>query len=131
MPTFSKRSLANLAGCDERLQRVLTEAIKRTDFAIIWGHRNEEDQEQEFKSGKSQKQWPDSTHNALPSLAADCVPWPLDWADLTAFDMLAVIVKQCAADLGVAIVWGGDWIHLHDRDHFELTDPWPRPEATT
>lgn len=129
MPAFSARSLASLETLDERLRRVLGEAIKRTDFAVICGHRGQADQDKAVAEGKSETPWPLSKHNALPSLAADCVPWPLDWGDLTAFDMLAVVVKQCAADLGVEIVWGGDWKHLIDRPHFELPDPWDGGKA--
>jgi peptidoglycan L-alanyl-D-glutamate endopeptidase CwlK len=131
MPTFSARSLAALSSCDERLQRLFAEVIKRMDCSVICGHRGQTDQDAAYVAGKSQTPWPLSKHNALPSLAADCVPYPLDWGDLTAFDMLAVVVKGCAADFGVAIEWGGDWKHMKDRPHFELTDPWPKPEATT
>lgn len=129
MPIFSRRSLENLASCDERLQRILTEAIKRMDFAVICGHRGQEEQDRAVAERRSQTPWPLSRHNALPSLAADCVPYPVDWGDLTAFDMMAVIVKQCASDLGVEIVWGGDWPHLKDRPHFQVTDPWNGSKA--
>jgi peptidoglycan L-alanyl-D-glutamate endopeptidase CwlK len=124
MPSFSRRSLENLATCDERLQRVLGEAIKRMDFAVICGHRGQEEQDRAVAEGKSQTPWPLSRHNVLPSLAADCIPYPVDWGDLTAFDIMAVVVKESAADLGVEIAWGGDWPHFKDRPHFELPDPW-------
>lgn len=124
MPIFSQRSLENLATCDERLQRVLVEAIKRMDFAVICGHRGQEEQDRAVAERRSQTPWPLSRHNALPSLAADCVPYPVDWGDLTAFDMMAVVIKQCASDLGVEIVWGGDWLQFKDRPHFQVTDPW-------
>ena len=130
MPEFSQRSLDILAQADERLQRVMHEAIKRTDFSVICSHRSQADQDKAYMTGKSQTPWPISKHNALPSLAVDCVPYPLDWGDLTAFDILSRVVSQCAADLGVAVQWGGNWEHLRDYPHFELTDPWPKPEAS-
>lgn len=126
MPSFSQHSLDHLSSCDERLQRVLFEAIKRTDFSVICGHRGEDDQNRAVALGTSQLRWPRSKHNALPSLAADCVPYPVDWGDLTGFHLMATTVKQCAAELGVEIVWGGDWEILRDHPHFELPLPiWP------
>jgi peptidoglycan L-alanyl-D-glutamate endopeptidase CwlK len=36
------------------------------------------------------------------------------------YDVLAVAMKQAAKDLGVSIVWGGDWVTFKDGPHFEL-----------
>ena len=129
MPTFSSRSLANLASCDERLQRVMYEAIKFANFAVICGHRGQEDQTVAYATGRSQTPWPESKHNANPALAVDVVPCPIDWGDLMAFDILSVTIKRCASDLGVNITWGGDWPHFKDRPHYEVPDPWPRPAS--
>jgi peptidoglycan LD-endopeptidase CwlK len=39
--------------------------------------------------------------------------WPL-------YDRIAKAMKMAAADLGVRIVWGGDWLTFRDGPHFEL-----------
>jgi peptidoglycan LD-endopeptidase CwlK len=49
--------------------------------------------------------------------APDMTPswaWPL-------YHVLAPIVKQAAAELGVAIEWGGDWASFKDGPHFQLS----------
>ena len=39
--------------------------------------------------------------------------WPL-------YPKIADAFKQAALELGVSIVWGGDWTSLKDGPHFEL-----------
>ena len=51
MPTFSKRSLDNLAACHPDLQKVAHEAIKHLDFTVICGHRGREAQNKAYKKG--------------------------------------------------------------------------------
>ena len=38
------------------------------------------------------------------------------------YHVLAPVVKECAADLGVEIEWGGDWTRFKDGPHWQL--PW-------
>ena len=94
MPQFSVRSKKRLKQCDPRLQKILNHAIKEVDFTILCGHRNEEDQNEAYRTGKSTKRWPQSKHNKKPSLAVDVAPWfgpqvKIDWDDLLAFARLA------------------------------------------
>ena len=63
MAEFGKRSEECLASCDERIQLVLREAIKHYDFAVIKGHRGEEEQNRAFQDGKSNAKWGQSKHN--------------------------------------------------------------------
>jgi peptidoglycan L-alanyl-D-glutamate endopeptidase CwlK len=78
--------------------------------------------------GKSKTRWPTSKHNAVPSLAVDLVPCPVDWKDRERFILLAGIVIGIAWKLGIPVRWGGDWdgdsnIAEHsfqDLPHFEL-----------
>jgi peptidoglycan L-alanyl-D-glutamate endopeptidase CwlK len=132
MPKFSAASRAQLLTCDERLQRVMVEAIKLYDFAVIEGHRGEAAQNIAFAKGNSQKRWPNGEHNGTPSRACDIQPYPIDWSDAQANTqracLLAGIVLACAFHLGIKLRWGGDWNmngdtrdeHFRDYGHFEL-----------
>jgi peptidoglycan L-alanyl-D-glutamate endopeptidase CwlK len=120
MPFFAARSKANLLTCHPDLQRLFDEVILEIDCAIIWGHRGKRDQNEAFMTGKSQKAWPESRHNSLPSEALDAIPVPVDWTDIAAFHALAAVVKEKAAKLGISVTWGGDWPRFKDYPHWEL-----------
>lgn len=120
MPTFSKKSLEKLATVDRRLYDICSEAIKYTDFAVICGHRNEQDQNLAYETGTSKLQWPNSKHNTSPSQAVDIVPYPIDWKDIERFKRLAIVMKKAASDLQIGISWGGDWKRFKDYPHWEL-----------
>lgn len=120
MPEFSKRSLEKLDTCHPDLQRLFNEVIKVFDCTILEGHRNEEEQEEDFNLGKSQKHYPDSMHNKIPSLALDVAPYPIEWSNKDRFTLFAGIVLGVASRLGIKVRWGGDWKTLKDLDHFEL-----------
>jgi peptidoglycan LD-endopeptidase CwlK len=139
MPQFSAVSKARLATCDLRLQIILNEVIKRIDFTIITGHRNQADQEKAFTEGKTQKHWPHGNHNASPSRAVDIWPWTpqgkIDWKDVTAAGRLMGYIQRVAEErdikLRFGLDWDGDWYTV-DRDpdeafldapHVELVDP--------
>lgn len=119
MPELSKRSLDNLSQCDERLQKVAELAITYFDFTVICGHRGQKEQDAAYASGNSKLRFPRSKHNKTPSLAMDCVPYPLDWNDIGAFRAMADAIKRAARELGVDLVWGGDW-KMRDYPHFEV-----------
>lgn len=131
MPTFGSTSRAQLATCDERLQKVLTEAIRYVDFAIVEGHRGKAAQNAAYAKGLSKLKWPHGNHNATPSRAADCVPWPIDWSEKTTalarFTFMAGVIWTCARQLGVKIRFGWDWNrNLDPRDESFLD--WPHVE---
>jgi peptidoglycan LD-endopeptidase CwlK len=122
MPSFSLHSRDQLSTCDIRLQRLFNEVIKEFDCSIIVGHRGRDAQEAAFQTGNSKVHYGESLHNYEPSCAVDVVPFPLNWENQDSFKAMAAVVKRVAAELEIPIVWGGDWLHLHDMDHFELTD---------
>ena len=127
MPRFGTRSKLALATCDERLQVVLVAAIKHYDFAILTGHRGEEDQNAAVDAGRSKLRWPDSRHNVLPSLAVDVVPWfdqdpHIQWRNLWEFDRMATYILREASRLGVNLKWGGHWKRFRDYPHFQLEE---------
>jgi hypothetical protein len=114
----------------------MNDAITHFDFTIIEGHRGKAAQDAAFANGVSKVQWPHGKHNATPSLACDCAPFPIEWRDrpkaLERFVYMAGVIMTCAEKLGVALRWGGDWNRNEDmrdegpfRDypHFELVNP--------
>jgi peptidoglycan LD-endopeptidase CwlK len=117
---LGKTSIANLRGVHPDLVRVVERAIRLSpvDFRVIEGIRTLARQKQMVAAGASKTM--NSRH--LTGHAVDLAPlvagqvrwdWPL-------FHQMAPAMKQAAADLGVAISWGGDWRTLKDGPHFEL-----------
>lgn len=123
MPAFSKHSAEKLATCDERLQRLFNKVVETADCAILWGFRNEVDQDECFAIGTSKAKWPDSPHNVEPSHAVDVMPVPIDWNDWVRLRLFVEFVKKTAAELGIAVRWGGDFKSIKDGDHWELVNP--------
>jgi peptidoglycan LD-endopeptidase CwlK len=119
---FGAASLAQLATCDPRLQRIANEAIKYgPDFSIVEGFRNQAMQHRDYLTGKSKLDWPNGRHNHQPSLAYDFSPYPEDWSEgqlpHARFAMIAGVHFVVAAQLGIDIRWGADWNrNLDPRD---------------
>ncbi len=132
MASFGRTSLARLAGCDPRLQEIMTRAIGVLDFTILCGHRGKLEQDRAFVEGRSKARYGQSKHNTTPSRAVDIAPYPIDWDDMEAFVLLAGVIKAIAHDLGYAdiIRWGGDWDsddrmrdeRFRDYPHFEIKE---------
>jgi peptidoglycan L-alanyl-D-glutamate endopeptidase CwlK len=97
---------------------------------VIEGHRGEERQNFLFDSEQSKVRYPSGKHNAVVSLAADVVPYPVDWEDGERFALFAGYVKGIAEMMGLKIRWGGDWngdfytkdTKFFDAPHFELDE---------
>ena len=85
MAEFSKKSLDHLKTCHVDLQRLFMEVIKKYDCSILEGYRGREEQEKAVKKGNSEKHYPESKHNKVPSLAVDVAPYPVDWKNRAAF----------------------------------------------
>lgn len=122
MPSFSTRSAARLLTCHHDLQRLFNEVIKHVDCTILCGHRGEQEQNEAYALGHSKVRFPNSKHNPNPSMAVDVAPYPVDWNDLNRFREFAVIVKECAARMGIKVRHGGDWKGFPDWPHWELVD---------
>ena len=130
MTTFSlgPKSRQKLEGVHPDLVAVVERAIKITekDFTVLEGLRTKERQAQLFAAKKSKTM--NSRH--LTGHAVDLGPWPLNGdfdsdgilniADWDEYYPIADAMKEAAKDLGVAIVWGGDWKGFPDGPHFEL-----------
>lgn len=120
MPTFSKRSMEALRTCHPLLQEVLSLAIEITDCTVLEGYRTAEQQNLAYARGTSKVLWPHGKHNKKPSLAADVVPYPIDWTNTAAFHHLAGVIKGIAHAKGIIIRWGGDWESFKDMPHYEV-----------
>jgi peptidoglycan L-alanyl-D-glutamate endopeptidase CwlK len=130
MPKYSNRSAIKLAECDERIQWVFNEVIKTVDCTLLVGHRNQEDQETMKETGRSQLQWPNSSHNKIPSRAIDAIGYPIDWNDRERITLFAGFVLGTAKQMGITLRWGGDWDQdwktadnsFDDLVHYELVE---------
>lgn len=121
---FSKKSKERLFTCDDKLQLICNEAIKRFDFSVLCGYRNQVEQDIAYRQGKSKLKFPNSKHNKIPAKAVDIAPYNailkgIDWNDINAFILLSHIIKEIAYDNGIRIRYGGDW-EWKDWVHFEL-----------
>lgn len=122
MPKFSPISSARLSSCHLDLQKLFNAMIQSRDCTILCGFRNQEDQDMAFAKGFSKLKWPNGKHNKLPSMAVDASPYPVDWNDFPRFREFAEQVKEKAKELGIEIIYGGDWADFPDVDHFELKE---------
>ena len=123
--TLNTRSERNLQGVHDDLVRVVRRAAEiistRHDtlgFVVTEGVRNQDRQTQLVKVGASRTM--SSRHLTghavdLAATVAGSVRW--DWP---LYHQLAAAMKQAAQELGVAMVWGGDWKSFKDGPHFEL-----------
>jgi hypothetical protein len=124
---LGEASERQLATCHVKLQRGIHEVARRlgkrgkVDLTVVCGHRGELAQNQAFRDGNSDKMWPDSRHNTLPSTAADLAPYPIDWNDKEMFMLLAGYIMAVFDDLDIEIDLGALW-HKRDRPHIQLTD---------
>jgi len=73
---FGRSSRKHLSTVDGRGQQLAHKVLKIKDHSIIQGHRNKPKQNQAFREGFSQLQWPKGKHNQLPSLAWDVQAYP-------------------------------------------------------
>ena len=117
---LGKHSIQNMVGVHPALVLVMGRAIQLTpvDFTITEGMREIERQELLVASGASTTM--NSRH--LTGHAVDIAPWvagDVNWA-WPLFYQLETVVKQAAAELGIAVEWGGDWQTLKDGPHWEL-----------
>ena len=130
MPSFGTSSLKRLSQCDDRIQIVLNDVVRVFDCSVLCGYRNQAEQDELFRVGRSHVTWPDSRHNQTPSMAVDVVPYPIDWTDRERFNFFAGYVMATAQMHDVVLRWGGDWNmdwkvrdnNFDDLPHFEIVE---------
>lgn len=120
MPTFSALSAQRLSTCDSRLQTLFNKLCETENFTIICGHRDQAAQDQAFHDGFSKLKWPNGPHNALPSLAVDVMPDPIDWHDTAGIKAFSEKVEALAFSMGIDIDYGGNWVSFPDTDHYQV-----------
>lgn len=109
MPEFNTLSRSRLSTCHPKLIELCERVVSWFDIAVLCGHRGKVEQHAAFVNGYSKKDWPDSLHNTLPSLAVDITPYPVDLNDRSRLILMGGVVLAEARHLGVPIIWGGDW----------------------
>lgn len=122
---LGRRSVKRLGDLHPDLAKVVRLAIKRTavDFTVLETLRTTERQKVLFDNGASTTM--NSKHLKQPSGFAEAVDlgayvegnvawdWPL-------YYKIADAMKSAAEDLGIDIVWGGDWTTFKDGPHYQL-----------
>lgn len=146
MYQFGKRSLDNLVGVHPNLVKVLKASITDSpvDFTITEGVRTIEKQQEYYSWGRTKKNpntgkmtkvtYADgikrkSNHQPKDDgygYAVDLYPYFDDKvqvqgdAVVIALEEIANHIKKKAKELGIKIVWGGDWKKPYDPPHFQL-----------
>ena len=110
MYKFSESSLKKLETCHPDLQRLMkaTLAVSVVDFGIAVGQRNQKEQDEAYRTGKSKLPWPKSKHNSSPSMAVDVFAYvngKVDW-DLKYYYYIYGVVTAVAAQLNIKIRHG-------------------------
>jgi peptidoglycan L-alanyl-D-glutamate endopeptidase CwlK len=118
--TLSQKSLDRLKGVHPDLVKVVKKAIEYApiDFRITEGLRTKERQAYLVKKGASKTMR--SRH--ITGHAIDFVALPngvVSW-DFPLYTQISQAFKKAAAEVGVPIVWGGDWKSFRDGPHIEL-----------
>lgn len=118
---LSQRSLKNLEGVHPDMVAVVKRAIELTpvDFVVTEGLRTVARQKQLVAAGASKTM--NSRH--ITGHAVDVAAWAageVRW-DWPLYSKIAGAFKQAAVELGVPVVWGGDWKTFKDGPHFELS----------
>lgn len=118
---WDARSAKALQGVHPDLVRVAERArqLSPRPFVVIEGLRTLAQQKANVAKGVSQTM--NSRH--LTGHAIDCVPLDdtgkISW-DWKYYTPLAGAFKAAARELGIPIIWGGDWKTLKDGPHYEL-----------
>jgi peptidoglycan L-alanyl-D-glutamate endopeptidase CwlK len=126
MAALLPRDRARLEGVHRDLVRVVERARLAVPFIVTEGLRSRERQARLVAIGASRTM--NSQH--LTGQAVDLAYWLDDgdgaveqgeirW-DWPLYEQIGAAMKAAATELGVPIVWGGDWASFRDGPHFEL-----------
>lgn len=126
--SWSERSLKNLAGIHPDLRRVLDRALSESpvDFVVTEGLRSVERQREMVRIGASTTM--KSRH--ITGHAVDFYAWvdinadgKVSFQEMSSprlMRQIADAIKYAASELGIPVVWGGDWRTFKDYPHIEL-----------
>lgn len=113
--TLDLKSQRLLQGVHPDLVSVVERASELTQFRITEGLRTKERQKKLVAEGKSRTM--NSRH--LTGHAIDFVT-PTGSYDDAEMTKIAEAFKAASGELGIQIVWGGDWPKFRDTPHIEL-----------
>lgn len=120
--TLSKRSHQILCSVEPKLYDLFETAIINSphDITVYHGMRSEAEQAEMIKNGASKvarSKHQDGKAVDFFVVGDDGKP---DWESTDKYKEVAEHIKDCAARLGIDIVWGGDWRNFKDFVHIEL-----------
>ena len=131
-----KRLHSHMKAVTYRASEILRDEKSPIDFRVGECERTVETQERYLKTGRSttmnsrhiiKRMKEDGVYQDrcaaidLIALVDNKVTW--NWP---AYHVIARVMKQAAAELGVPITWGGDWKTFKDGPHFQLNwDAYP------
>ena len=117
---LSQRSLSKLEGVHPKLVEVVKLAITKSplDFSISEGLRTVERQKELVAQKKSQTM---KSRHLIGEAVDICIllDGKANW-DFDNYHIVANVFKDCAAELGIKITWGGEWTTLKDGPHFQI-----------
>jgi len=125
--TLNPKSMALLAYAHPDLQKIVRRCaeLSTLDFVITETIRTLERQQKLVAAGASKtmrsRHLPNAEGEACAVDLAAVVDGAVRW-DWPLYPTLAKSMKAAAADVGVDLEWGGDWIEFKDGPHFQL--PW-------
>ena len=122
---WGKTSMDRLVTCDKRLQDLADMMLARStfDLTILQGYRTKDEQEEAYKSGKSNARFGESKHNVFPSKAIDIIPVKVNWdASDWKWAYLCALAYDCANDLGIKIKCGFFFRSIKDCPHIQLSE---------
>jgi len=114
--SFDENSERYLQGVHPDLVKVVRKARETCPFRVTEGVRSLARQKQLVAAGKSQTL--KSRH--LTGHAVDLVNISGTYKPESEMTAISVAMKAAANELGVKLVWGGDWTSFQDTPHFEL-----------
>ncbi|MDV4070305.1 hypothetical protein CMT45_01075 [Elizabethkingia anophelis] len=141
---LGERSLKNLEGVHPNLVKVIKAAIANSpiDFTITEGLRSDQRQKDLYAQGRTKPGMRVTNKDGIKSIsnhqdmadgkrdglgkAVDLYPFFLGKVQINHPDtiknlkLIATHIKSVAKELGIGIVWGGDWKSPYDPPHFEL-----------
>jgi peptidoglycan L-alanyl-D-glutamate endopeptidase CwlK len=127
MNIWSKSSLEKLKTCHGDLQTLANHVLLVHDCTVVWGSRNEKQQNDMFLQGRSELKYPYSKHNQYPSIAIDLAPYVPELGGVITRDReyslyFSGIVLGIAdilyerGDINNRVRWGGNWSTKRDKN---------------
>jgi hypothetical protein len=128
---LGKASLEKLDTCHHDLSALIIRVARGVDqgdlayagihdITVTCGYRGKEEQNAAYNARpqRSKTPWPRSAHNRQPSDAVDIAPFPIDWSDTRAFEILHAYVAGVAHAMGIDL-FDISW----DRPHIQRRTP--------